>query len=59
MVVEKVLMFGWAYEVWAVGLRRGARGPLKGFALTVNPLYDGLTAEIEASKSVGLRSYLQ
>jgi hypothetical protein len=52
-------MFGGGYEVWVAGLRWGARGPLKGFALTVNPLYDGLTAEAEASKSVGLRLSLQ
>ena len=51
-IIGKVLIFGQSYEIRVAGLKRGARGPLKGIALTVNPLYDGLTAEAEASKSV-------
>ena len=58
-MIGKVLMFGSGYGIWVAGLRWGARGPLKGFALTVNPLYDGLTAEIEVSKNVEPRLSLQ
>ncbi len=58
-VFGKVLMFGFDYEGWVAGLRWGARGPLKGFVLTVNPLHDGLTAGIEVSKIGRLRFSLR
>ncbi len=36
------------------GLRWGARGPLRGHpASTVNPLYDGLRAEVRRKRSPG------
>jgi hypothetical protein len=58
-LVGKVLMFVVGYVVLVAGLRWGVRGPLRGFASTVNPLYDGLTAGAEASKGVGFRLSLQ